>query len=135
MRKSIIDNPVRRRVAITAAGIAAVAAIVVPGIAWASGAISETAPVVVSAPAPAGKLVPAMQSDTPNNECDPALSPEEVAALVAKGELKPEDVTTAAATAPAVVASAEEIRALGEDETVASTDAQNGGVTPTTPAC
>ncbi|NMM91355.1 hypothetical protein B2J88_44840 [Rhodococcus sp. SRB_17] len=74
MRKSIIDNPVRRRVAITAAGIAAVAAIAVPGVAWASGGLSETAPVVVSAPAV--NPVPAAQSDTPNSECGRDLTQE-----------------------------------------------------------
>ncbi|OYD60814.1 hypothetical protein [Rhodococcus sp. OK302] len=133
MRKTVIDNPVRRRVAITAAGIAAVAAIAVPGVAWASGGLSETAPVVVSDTA--AESVPAMQSDTPNGECARALTPEEVYALVAKGELNLADITPAAATEPAVVASAEEIRARGADETVASADAQNGDVTPAVPAC
>ncbi|NMM91813.1 hypothetical protein B2J88_47330, partial [Rhodococcus sp. SRB_17] len=85
MRKTIIDNPVRRRVAITAAGIAAVAAIAVPGVAWASGSLSETAPVVVSAPAV--NPVPAAQSDTPNGECARDLTQEEVDAMVAKGEI------------------------------------------------
>ncbi|OYD61025.1 hypothetical protein [Rhodococcus sp. OK302] len=137
MRNSIIDNPVRRRVAITAAGIAAVAAIAVPGVAWASGGLSETAPVVISAPAV--NPAPATQSDTPNSECGRDLTQEEVDALVEKGEISLADITPAAAIEPAVVASAEEMRAYAEGtgtgEAAVSTDAQNGGVTPAAPAC
>ncbi|PBC35888.1 hypothetical protein CJ178_31100 [Rhodococcus sp. ACPA4] len=134
MRKTAIDNPVRRRVAITAAGIAAVAAIAMPGVAWATGGLSETAPVVVSAPVL--ESAPAMQSDTPNSECGRDLTPEEVDALVAKGEVSREDITPAAAIEPAVVASAEETRAYAEGpgtgEAAVGTDAS---VTSAMPAC
>lgn len=127
MRKSIINTPVRRRVAITTAGIAAAAALAVPGVAWATGSPSETAPVVVSAPVE--NVAPAAQSGTSNGECARDLSQEEVDALVAKGEINPADITPASALEPAVAASAEEIRA-NEAAGGADTSAM-----PAEPAC
>jgi hypothetical protein len=99
VRKIIANTPTRRRAAIVAAGIAAAAAIAVPGIAWASGSFSQTAPTSVGTPA--AEPVPATQSDTPTigeASIAPELSQEEIDALVAKGELT---VTEATATTPA----------------------------------
>ncbi|MCJ0906486.1 hypothetical protein [Rhodococcus sp. ARC_M6] len=111
----------RRRVTVAAAGIAAVAAIAVPGIAWANGSVPDTAPAVVSTPA--AELVPATQSD----ECAPALTPEEVDALVAKGELSLEDSTPAVMTEALVGERPDEPGSEGEN--VASTPPTDSSVT------
>ena len=118
MRETITTT--RRRVAVAAAGIAAVAAIAVPGIAWANGSIPETAPAVVATPTdstPGLEIVPA-------TECAPALTPEEVEALVAKGELSLEDSVPATLTEASVIAPGAD-----EGDTAASIDAEDSSVT------
>lgn len=123
MRETITTT--RRRVAVAAAGIAAVAAIAVPGIAWANGSIPETAPAVVATPTdstptdstPGLEIVPA-------TECAPALTPEEVEALVAKGELSLEESVPATLTEASVIAPGAD-----EGDTAASIDAEDSSVT------
>ncbi|MFC4605473.1 hypothetical protein [Rhodococcus kronopolitis] len=87
MRKTIVNNSTRRRAAVAAVGFSAVAALAVPGVAWANDAIPSTAPVVVSVPAT--PTVPATQAEPTAAGCAAArvLTPEEVDALIAKGEL------------------------------------------------
>ncbi|MFF1946371.1 hypothetical protein ACFVWF_30040 [Rhodococcus qingshengii] len=125
MRKSLINNPVRRRVAFAATGIAAVAAIAVPGVAWASGGISESTPVEVSAV----ESVPAVPSDISNGECIPALTPEEVDALVAKDEITPTDSIPADATEPTTDAS------TAESTPVENSDLEISESTPAMQTC
>ncbi|SDE34733.1 hypothetical protein [Rhodococcus tukisamuensis] len=105
MRKALSNNTTRRRAAVTTVGIATAAALAVPGVAWANDAIPSTSPVVVSIPAtqtvPATQSEPTLQSEPAVAGCATAparvLSPEEVDALIAKGEIAMD--TTAPATA------------------------------------
>ncbi|MFF1946069.1 hypothetical protein ACFVWF_28495 [Rhodococcus qingshengii] len=129
MRKSLINSPVRRRVAVAATGIAAVAAIAVPGVAWASGGLSESSPVEVSAV----ESVPAVPSDISNGECIPALPQEEFDALVAKGEITLTDSIPADTTEPTTDASTAETGV--ESTPVENSDAQVPESTPAMQTC
>lgn len=117
MGKTIITTT-RRRVAVAAAGIAAVAAIAVPGIAWANGSVPETAPTVVSTPAV--EMGQAMETDG----CARDLTPEDIDALVAKGELSLADSIPATATEASVIAPG-----VDEGDKAASFEATDSSVT------
>lgn len=89
MRKTFVSHSTRGRVAVAAVGLSAVAALAVPGVAWANDAIPSTEPVVVSVPAT--QTGHATQSGPAVAECAAAparvLSQEEVDALIAKGDI------------------------------------------------
>lgn len=148
MRKALSITTTRRRAAVTAVGLTAAAAFAVPGVAWANDAIPNTAPVVVSVPAT--QTEPATQSEPTVAGCAAAparvLTPEEVDALIASGELAVDTMVPSTAAVAVDDASATVIRLaelVGQGQTVADLIAQgadaltgpDAAVTLALPAC
>ncbi|AQA24582.1 hypothetical protein BTZ20_4600 [Rhodococcus sp. MTM3W5.2] len=97
MRKSLNTGIVRKRAGIAAAGLAAAAAIAVPGVAWANDAIPQGAAVAVGESAPAVAGVPLDAETCAAMAIE--LSPETLQKMIENGTAAP-----AVATVPATPA-------------------------------
>ncbi|MFC9517692.1 hypothetical protein ACFTSD_18355 [Nocardiaceae bacterium NPDC056970] len=139
MNMSFVSRFTRRKVAAVAIGVAATAALAVPGVAWAQNAIpGNSSPVAVATPAaestPAAQLTPASDVsaiDADGKNCSVSVNPitdEELQKLIDEGKAAGIEMSVATATTESLPADS----VVPDDVTIETKD---GAVTVTSVNC
>lgn len=138
MNTSFVSRITRRKVAAAAIGVAATAALAVPGVAWAQNAIPGSSPVAVATPTtetiPAAQLTPASEVsaiDADGKNCSVSVNPiseEELQKLIDEGKAAGIEMSIATETTESLPADG----VVPDDVTVETKD---GAVTVTSVNC
>ncbi|RVW10636.1 hypothetical protein EGT67_05630 [Prescottella agglutinans] len=143
MNTSFVSRISRRKVAAAAVGLAATAAMAVPGVAWAQNAIPGGAPVAVATPA--AQLTPASEGtavDADGNNCAvsvQSLTAEELQKLIDDGVISTDPAVVGDGNVAVTISIAAETTEATPAEVVpqdrAAADTKDGAVTVTSTNC